>query len=139
MCGMTAIVPAWCHTDKYSAAGTLVTTNAATTKRRRDGVMDDSTEAALTSETPRHGSKNLNSLCAAKEYPKIVQNVAINASGLVARWRQNPIAASGSIVPITAGYPCVRYQCQGCEPYIALPPSNTLNRTKLHTTHVHSP
>lgn len=72
MCGMMVIVLVWCYMDKYSVAGTLVTINAATTKRRRDGVMDDSIEVVFMSEMLRYGSKNLNFLCVVKEYFKIV-------------------------------------------------------------------
>jgi len=140
MYGMTAIVPAWCHTEVYAPAMTLVTTTKATaTRRRLDGVDADIVDAALTMDALTHGSKNRNSLWAASEYPKIVQNVTTNACGAARRFLKNPESAAGVIVPMTAGYPCVRYQCHGCAPYIALPPPNTLNRTKLHGTHVHSP
>ena len=139
MYGITAIVPAWCQMLVYAAATTFVSAIPATTTRRLRGCIVANTAPALASDALMHGNKNLNSLCAAIEYPTIVQNVTINASGHVARCRQNPTSASGVIVPITAGYPCVTYQCHGCEPYSALPLLNTLNLTKLHTTHVHSP
>ena len=31
------------------------------------------------------------------------------------------------------------YQCHGCAPYAALPPSRRLKRTKFHGTNVHAP
>ena len=96
MYGMTAIVPAWCHTEVYAPAMTLVTTTKATATRRRlaRGVDAFIVDAALTMDALTHGSKNRNSLWAASEYPKIVQNVTTNACGAARRFLKNPESAA---------------------------------------------
>jgi len=81
-------------------------------------------------------------LCAASEWPRTQYPATANGSQARAPFRvpeTHPSAARGAKTVATAGKPCVRYQCQGCVPYAALPPSFTLNLKKFHAATYVSP
>ena len=111
---ITETVPLWCRRDRYSAAGICVRRISATAATRLRPEKDASCAPAAASVGASAGSKNRNSLCAGTEYPRTVHPTT--ARGAHRFLSRQAIAARGRNTVAIAGYPWVRFQCQGCEP-----------------------
>ena len=110
----TETTPLWCLIDRYSASGSCVRTISATAAMRLCLEKDASCAPAAASAGASAGSKNRNSLWLGTLYPSTVQPITV--SGAHRFFPTQDITARGMNTVAIAGYPCVRFQCQGCEP-----------------------